>query len=280
VARFGHHLGVTWNLGEENGPHDWTPIGQTDQQKRDMASYIRAIDPWPCNLVLHTHSDDEYQDAYLVPMLGTGTIDGPSLQVANPLRVHERILKWVEASGASGERWVVNLDEIGPASKGVMPDAFDSDHDTVRNYCLWGSLMAGGAGVEWYFGYRFPHNDLNCEDFRSRANWWKQTLLATRFMNGFPLEEMTCRDDLVDVPGSYCLASEGELYLVYLPAGSAPARLSLEQSEPLDVRWFDPRSGGEMKQGDVTSIGGPGGFLLGLPPSDMDQDWVVVIGNQ
>jgi hypothetical protein len=280
VARFGHHLGVTWNLGEENGPHDWTPIGQTDQQKRDMANYIRAIDPWPCNLVLHTHSDDEYQDAYLVPMLGTGTINGPSLQVANPLRVHERILKWVEASGASGERWVVNLDEIGPASKGVMPDSFDSKHDTVRNHCLWGSLMAGGAGVEWYFGYQFPHNDLNCEDFRSRENWWKQSTLATRFMNGFPLEEMSCLDDLVDVPGAYCLAREGELYLVYLPAGSAPARLSLEQSEPLDVKWFDPRSGGAMQQGDVASIRGPGDLLLGLPPSDVDQDWVVVIGNQ
>mgnify|MGYP003327990361 FL=1 len=25
-ARFGHHLGMIWNMGEENGPADWTPI--------------------------------------------------------------------------------------------------------------------------------------------------------------------------------------------------------------------------------------------------------------
>ena len=95
AARFGHHLGVTWNLGEENGPHNWTPIGQTHQQKVDMAAYLRGLIPWPANIVLHTHSDDEYQDKYLEPMLGTGTIDGPSMQIANPLRVHERMKHWV-----------------------------------------------------------------------------------------------------------------------------------------------------------------------------------------
>ncbi|HDS07739.1 MAG TPA: DUF5060 domain-containing protein, partial [Bacteroides sp.] len=51
VARFGHHLGVTWNLGEENGPASWTPIGQTDAQRKAMASYLKQINPYPCNVV-------------------------------------------------------------------------------------------------------------------------------------------------------------------------------------------------------------------------------------
>ena len=280
VARYGHHLGVSWNLGEENGPHDWTPIGQTDQQKKDMAAYIRAVNPWPSIIVLHTHSDDEYQDKYLEPMLGTGTIDGPSMQIASPARVHERIKHWVEASEGAGERWVVCLDEIGPHWQGVMPDADDANHDTVRNHCLWGSLMAGGAGVEWYFGYRYAHNDLGLEDFRSRENWWKQSTLATHFMNGFPLEEMTSQDELVDVPGAYCLAKEGELYLVYLPAGSGSARLLINRPDPMNVTWFNPRTGGEMQQGSITSIQGKGILSLGSPPAEADLDWVVVIGNQ
>jgi len=29
IARFSHHLGITWNLGEENGPLHWSPKGQT-----------------------------------------------------------------------------------------------------------------------------------------------------------------------------------------------------------------------------------------------------------
>lgn len=277
AARFSHHLAVTWNLGEENGPHHWTPIGQTHQQKVDMADYLRALISWPANIVLHTHSDDEFQELYLEPMLGTGTIDGPSMQVANPLRVHERMLRWIQASEDAEERWVVCLDEIGPHWQGVMPDADDPDHDTVRNHCLWGSLMAGGAGVEWYFGYRYAHNDLGLEDFRSRERWWEQSTLATRFMQQFPLEEMSCRDELVDVPGTYCLTSEGELYLVYLPAGATSARLKASLDAPMQVKWFNPRKGGEQLQGSVTSIQGNGDHLLGAAPSDPELDWVVVI---
>ncbi len=277
VARFGHHLAVTWNLGEENGPHHWTPVGQTHQQKVDMASYLRALVPWQANIVLHTHSDDEYQDKYLEPMLGTGIIDGPSMQIANPARVHERMKLWVEDSKDSGGRWVVCLDEIGPHWKGVMPDADDPKHDTVRNHCLWGSLLAGGAGVEWYFGYRYDHNDLGLEDFRSRENWWVQSKLATRFMSQFPLEEMHCMDELVDARGAYCLAKEGELYLVYLPAGTNTAKLKHMQTSTMNVTWFNPRTGGELQQGNVRSIQGKGIQAIGIPPSDPQLDWVVVI---
>jgi len=277
VARFGHHLGITWNLGEENGPAEWSPIGQTDQQKRDMAAYLRAVNPWPCNIVLHTHSNDSLQDAYLNPMLGNGIIDGPSMQVGDPARVHERVLKWVEASEAAGERWVVNLDEIGHASKGVMPDASDPDHDTIRYKCLWGTLLAGGAGVEWYFGYRYPHNDLNLEDFRSREKWWKQSTLATRFAAQFPLEEMVCRDELIDAPGAYCFAKEGEVYLAYLPEGTTSARIRIDGSGPLTVQWFNPRSGGSFQQGSKATIQGGGYSDLGMPPSDPELDWVAVI---
>jgi hypothetical protein len=172
---------------------------------------------------------------------------------------------------------VVCLDEIGPHWMGVMPDADDPKHDTVRNHCLWGSLMAGGAGVEWYFGYRYAHNDLGLEDFGSRENWWVQSTLATQFMNQFPLEEMSCMDELVDSPGAYCLAKEGELYLVYLPAGTDAGKLRLNQSAAMNVRWFNPRSGGELQQGSVASINGTGLQPLGTAPSDPDKDWVVVI---
>lgn len=277
VARFGHHLAVSWNLGEENGPADWTPIGQTDQQKKDMAAYIRGLHAWPCNIVLHTHSNDEHQEDYLIPMLGTGAIDGPSMQIANPMRVHERMRRWIEVSEDADERWVVCLDEIGPHWQGVMPDADDPDHDTVRTHCLWGSLMAGGAGVEWYFGYRYAHNDLGLEDFRSRERWWAQSTIATQFMKRFPLEEMSSMDEIVDSPGAYCLAKEGELYLVYMPAGSGEARLRLSQPGTLQVSWFNPRKGGDMQQGSVASVTGNGLQSLGSPPADPELDWVVVV---
>ncbi len=282
VARFGHHLGVTWNLGEENGPTNWSPIGQTEAQKKAMATYLKTIHPYSCNVVVHTHSNDHHQDEYLTPLLGFEHLDGPSMQIGNPARVHERILKWVNESEKAGKRWIVNLDEIGPAWKGVMPDSHDPDHDTVRHHCLWGTLLAGGGGVEWYFGYRFPHNDLNLEDFRSRENWWKQSTLATGFVSGYPLETMESTDELVSLRGDYpafCLADPGELYLVYLPAGSQNPRIRLDSETSMSVSWFDPRNGGELQEGSVTSVSGSGSVDLGSPPSSPELDWVAVVSR-
>ncbi len=277
VARFGHHLAVTWNIGEENGPAGFSPIGQTDQQKKDMINYLKEINPYPSNVVVHTHANDQHQDDYLTPMLGFENLDGPSLQVGNPLRVHERIKKWVDESEKAGKRWLVNLDEIGQHWKGVMPDSFDTNHDTVRQYCLWGTLLAGGAGVEWYFGYRYPQTDLTCENFRSRENWWKQSTIATDFILQFPLEEMISSDDLVNVKGAYCLAKPGEVYVIYLPAGSKDATLKLSGDKAFSVKWFNPREGVEMQKGSQQSISGTGAQLLGNPPLEIEKDWVVLI---
>ncbi len=277
IARFGHHLAIGWNLGEENGPAEWTPVGQTDAQKKDMANYIKKINPYPSNVVLHTHSGQDKQDEYLTPMLGFESLDGPSLQEGNPTNVHKLVKKWVIRSAEAGKPWIVNFDELGPHWKGVMPDSYDVSHDTIRHLALWGTLLAGGTGVEWYFGYRYPHTDLTCEDFRSRDTWWKQSSIATQFVNQFPLEEMICQDELVNIKGAYCLAKTGEIYLVYLPAGTKNAGLRLESEKSLSVKWFNPREGGEMQDGSITSLKGKGFQSLGEPLVDIEKDWVVVI---
>jgi hypothetical protein len=277
VARFGHHLAVTWNIGEENGPADWTPIGQTDAQKKDMMNYLKMINPYPSVVVVHTHADDEHQDLYLNPMLGFENNDGPSMQIGNPARVNERLQKWVAESGKAGKRWLVNLDEIGPHWKGVMPDSHDASHDTVRQDCLWGALLAGGAGVEWYFGYRYPQTDLTCEDFRSRENWWKQSTIATQFMQQFPMENMNPNNAQVNINGAFCLEKPGEIYVVYLPAGTQNAKISLPGEKSFSVKWFNPREGGEMQDGTVTSVEGKGFQNIGNPPIDMEKDWVVIV---
>ncbi len=277
VARFGHHLALTWNLGEENGATNWSPIGQTDKQRKDMASYIKAVNPYPCNVVLHTHANDHHQDLYLEPLLGFEDLDGPSMQISNPYRVHERVKKWIDESEKAGKPWLVNLDEIGPAHKGVMPDSHDAKHDTIRHQCLWGALLAGAGGVEWYSGYRYPHNDLNLEDFRSRDNWWKQSSIATQFLQQFPLEEMKCMDELVNVKDAWCLAKPGEIYIAYLPMGTKNAKLNLKGNKSFSVKWFNPRSGGELETGSLNEIAGLGSQSVGNPPADTDLDWVVVI---
>ena len=277
IARFGHHPAVTWNMGEENGPTHWSPVGQTHEQKVAMANYLKETNPYPNIVVVHTHANDEHQDEYLTPFLGFENFDGPSMQIGNPMKVHERIKKWVEESEEAGKRWLVNLDEIGQHWKGVMPDSHDPEHDTVRHHCLWGALLGGATGVEWYFGYRYPHNDLGLEDFRSRDNWWEQSTIATQFIRDFPVEEMKNHDELLDVKEGYCFANPGQVYVIYLPAGNKNAKLQLEGNKNYSVKWFNPREGGNLQNGSVTSVSGGGKKALGNPPADADEDWVVVL---
>ena len=264
-------------MGEENGPAGFSPVGQTDSQRKAMANYLKKINPYPSVVVVHTHSNDSLQNEYLTPLLGFQNLDGPSMQIGNPARVNERIQKWVSDSEKAGKRWLVNLDETGPAWKGVMPDSHDAQHDTVRNECLWGTLLAGGTGVEWYCGYRYPHNDLNLEDFRSRENWWKQSVFATQFVRQFPLEEMRPNNALVNVKGAFCLEKPGEVYLVYLPAGALNAKINLQGGKTFLVNWFNPRTAGDYQTGTVTSIMGKGYQRIGNPTIDIEKDWVAVI---
>lgn len=276
VARFGHHLGVTWNMGEENGPTDWSPVGQTDQMRKDMANYLKSVNPYPNFVVVHTHSDNEHQDSVLNPLLGFESLDGPSMQIGNIENTNKQTAHFIGESAKTKKPWVVMFDELGPAHKGVMPDEFDAQHDTVRHYALWGSLMAGAAGAEWYFGYRYPHNDLMCEDFRSRELWWKQAKIASDFfLNNLPLAEMKAANELVSSTNAYCLAKPGEVYVVYFPQAEA-AEINLPEGKYL-IKWFNPRTGGKLLDGTIKILTGGGKVSLGMPMVKDGKDWVVVV---
>ncbi|MGF1527944.1 MAG: DUF5060 domain-containing protein, partial [Candidatus Competibacterales bacterium] len=47
IARFGHHLALNWNLGEENT--------QTTTQRQQMAQFIRDTDPYAQHIVIHPY---------------------------------------------------------------------------------------------------------------------------------------------------------------------------------------------------------------------------------
>ena len=163
-----------------------------------------------------------------------------------------------------------------PANTGVKPDSDDPTHDTVRHQALWGNLMAGGAGAEWYFGYAYPHNDLDCEDWRSRETMWDQTALALSFFHEhLPFDEMTAADDLTADGDDFILAKPGELFAVYLPPGETLDAFDLAGvSGSFEVRWYDPRLGGELQHGSIAMVTGGSVVDCGTPPSDPGLDWV------
>ena len=268
IARFAHHPALVWNLGEENT--------NTEAQRKAFSGYIHATDPYQHPIVVHTFPD-QYEKLY-GPLLGTETLEGVSLQMGDKSRTHNETVKWINRSAEKGRPWFVCLDEIGPADIGVVPDADDPTHDDVRRYALWGNLMAGGSGCEWYFGYKYPNNDLNCEDWRSRENMWDQTRIALEFFqNNLPFWEMSCHDELLSNDKAWCLADPGQVYLVYLP-GTTDTRLSLEDGT-FRVQWFNPVTGGALMDGSLITINGPGLTSIGAPPVT-EKDWVALVKLQ
>lgn len=173
------------------------------------------------------------------------------------------------------------MDEIGSASRGAVPDAVDTEHDEMRGPVLWGSLLAGAGGNEWYFGYEFADNDLLCEDWRSRQELWRQTEIAHNFFREhLKYWEMQAADEILTGGGSYCFAELGQSYVIYRAAGQPEADLKLDLSAfagKFRVPWFDPVAGGGLQLGSSEWIDGGIAASVGKPPSKPQSDWVGLV---
>jgi hypothetical protein len=300
VARYGYELALNWNLGEENT--------QTPEQQRAMARFIRETDPYPHPIVLHTYPNAQ-DDVYPKLTGDRSELTGVSLQNSWETS-HARVLHWIEESTRAGKPWAVAHDEQNPHYTGVPPDkgweGFDGTArpernsrpytiDDIRKYTLWGTLMAGGAGVEYYFGYTLPQTDLSCQDWRSRAQSWEYCRIALEFFGKHIVmgdgPEINSRsgytglhnaDELVGNPqhdnSRYCLAARGEVYVVYLPnGGTCELDLDLEKPGFFRVYWYDPRHGGPLLEGSVKEVVNSGRVSIGGPPAEADEDWVAVV---
>lgn len=258
IARFGHHLAVQWNIGEENT--------NGDNKKVEFAEYIRSLDPYNHPITVHTSDSKSY--TFYENLFDDPVFEATSLQ-ANIEDYNDLAIYYREQTAAAGRKWAVYADE-------QAPNAGNSRADELRKEGLWGNLMGGGGGVEW-----FTTNDLGIEDFRSFDVLWAQMGHARRFFDAYmPLAQMEPANNLTSDNSDYVLAQDGEIYAVYLPqGGSASLNVGGSSSKSFDVRWYDPRNGGGLQQGSVATVNGGGTRNLGTPPSSNNLDWIVVVGT-
>ena len=239
IARFGHHLALNWNLGEENGTWGNESHCQTTEQRKAMAQYFWDHDPYRHLVVIH--NGQSFDD-----LLGDESrLTGVSVQTSRPdfSLVHGAVLNWVRRSAEAGKPWVVACDEPGDHRHGLIPDDEDPTRDPARMNALWGMFMAGGAGIEWYFGYEHDHSDLTCEDWRSRDKMWDQCRYALDFFQKQRVpfwDGMASHDDLTPNRDDYVFAKPNERYLIYLKSGNA--EIDLPEGEYV-YGWFNPRTG-------------------------------------
>ena len=277
IARFGHHLALIWNMGEENGVVHFSPDGQSTEERKAMFDFFQQNGRDQL-VALHTLPASKQKEEVLSPLLGDKNLDAISFQIDKPNTVYQEIRKWKTLSQQANHQWITYVDEIGPYWKGVMPDSFDVMHDTIRREVLWGSLMAGAAGVEWYFGYKYPQADLNCEDWRSRDKMWEQTHHAIHFFNEYiPFQEMEAMDDILKNTDGYVRGKKGEVYLIYQPFNNEKAVLLAPelQGKAISINWYNPRKGGELISGESMTVNGE--IALGASPDQDNMDWVVLV---
>jgi len=269
IARFGHHLALNWNLGEEIN-------NATTAQKRAWAAYFWDHDPYRHHVVIHNGAN--HYDL----LGGASELTGFSLQTSNAdfTDVHDKVRNYLTRSGDAGKPWAVACDEPGDASHALRPDDdAGTSHEDGRKNALWGTLLAGGWGNEWYFGYAHHDSDLTCEDFRSRDAWWDYCRYALAFFNNneIPFWEMHNDNAISSAANDYGFVKPGEVYVVYLKDGGTTDLDLSGATGTFDVQWFDPRNGGPLEHGTVVHVDAGGPVSIGLPPDSTSQDWVALV---
>ena len=107
---------------------------------------------------------------------------------------------------------------------------------------------------------------------------WELTGYALEFFHEYlPFIEMSHHDELTSARNDYCFARPGQIYAVFLPAGGTTNLDVGSKSATFTVQWYNPRSGGPLRNGTIRTINGPGSVAIGHPPQDNNKDWVVLI---
>lgn len=193
VARFGHLNGLVFNLGEENGVignSGQDPFRQATsaEQRLNFGAYIEQLDPYNHAIVSHNWPDAE-KETY-GPKIAAQFWSGISLQAhydyarriknwSGPHFKHDGGKTFIEK-----RPWMVTVDEPLGWEFGARPDDDVENHRREIEGVLWPTLLAGGAGVDWYFGWQnnAPSSDLSNEDQRSRDLLWRASKRVADFI--------------------------------------------------------------------------------------------------
>lgn len=284
VARFGHHMAITWNIGEENqaaGSGIQTP--NNDVQRRAFATRVRKLTPYRDHISVHNGPAGKFADIF-PQLIGFKDITGPSLQTyltkpnrarkgVSALSNHDEVARWVEESKKSGHPWVVSIDEPwwGRRTNRLT--------DTLRKEVVWGAILAGGQ-MEFYAG----GDDVKHIDYRTYEDCWRSIGYAAKFCNenlANEIADMEPNDALAIGDENWAMGNEKSTYLLYFKnGGEFAADLSTAKGQEFSVQWYNPRTGGKMTHGTYETVqGGSEHVLLGSPPGTTAQDWVVLLRN-
>lgn len=273
IARFGYHLGIRINIGEET-------LKSIEQQDA-ACKQLSLLDPYNKIVGLHSKHTRDSQLKLFDFMLGKKYCHGPHYQLhGNEKKDHLDLVNWRSKSEKTGHKWIVANDE----SWGI--DNTPKGEDRMLTYA-WRTYMAGAEGMYQYTAYDIPEiGDITIENFRLIENTQK-ILIACKNLFLKPeinphLPQMKNENTLVDNPtgndAPFCLAQKGEIYIVYRTSVAIQKPLNLTGVPGVfNVKWYNAKNGGDFQNGSVTSVTGGGSVHLGNPPSYANESWAILI---
>jgi len=280
IARFGHHLALQWNLCEE---YDLN-FNFGPERIRAFADFIRLLDAYDHPIAVHSAGNPVEQLRFTY---GDARFAMTSIQLGQR-PIHEIAESVRRETEKAGRPLPVSLDEFtldrGQRAAHIPID----DAEGHRREKIWPAYFSGGM-------LEFILQDLlHTESFKTpeREKLWRYLWYARRFLEEeLPFWEMEPADGLSagggtisvgtgrgkTVPlGPQVFAKRGEVYAVYLPIGAPSGTLDVADLKgAAEQRWFNPRTG--SFEGNGIQVGGSGRIELGVPPSDPQLDWVVLI---
>ncbi len=272
VARFGYLNAAVWNIGEEQGWDQGSGRMEAvnNQQLVDFAAYLKTLLPRK-NEPITVHNGPSTTDAIFTGLLGNANYNNISFQgnYQTTSFGHDRILFWRNQSAIANKKWVVRYTEpyVGAGT----------DQAIWRKNSLWASLTAGGAGVQYYDG---GGRDVTAQDYNTYQVPYLAMKIAKDFFenNNVPFFEMSNNDAATST--GWMLSKANSSHVIYLPNGGTTVTANLGSTGEYTIKWYDPRNGGALQNGSITSITADGtNKSIGNPPNNNSSDWVVLLEN-
>ncbi|WP_396601243.1 DUF5060 domain-containing protein [Algibacter sp. R77976] len=265
IARFGY-LNIIYNLGEEA---NWDSGGDEYEATHieEAANYIKSLSPYNDLISVHNGPSKDFSIfPELTALPGKSALTTISLQ-ANFQTIthgHNELLNVKNLSTKNNKEWVVRYSE--PYSS-KLPNI-----ETWTNNSLWASITAGSAGIHYY-----SHNgDIKTDDYRLHEKYYERMRYAKAFLenNNIPFQNLESNNAAVS--SGYLLTDFKDHYIIFLPNGGSTA-IDILSSGNFDLKWFDPRHGGALKNGNITKVSNGIGVAIGEAPNSITSSWVVLL---
>ena len=258
VARFGHHPGIIWNIGEEANEI------YSDLEQIDLAGMLKEIDPYEHPVVVHRlavwpfFGNVNFDATSIQPIDGGKDFTTTELGDQNGVTIIHR-----ERGAAVGRPIPIMIDELPRVTQ-----VTEATRIKMRSKVLY-PIYFGGGNFELHFNDIFGEG--GSVSFKDLAPMLEDMRRVREFLETLPFHSMEPCEGVVSGRGSHCFGKHGEVYAIYLPTGGSIDVNLPRGGSKYNVSWFDPRSGGVHVLGKVS-----GGDQRSFSAPDA-QDWVLLL---